>query len=179
MFSKGNKKQAEDKKSAEPALSIIAVGTTIVGDIVSEGDIRVEGQILGRLVCKSKLVVGNGGRIKGTVDTENAVIAGEISGNILVRNTLQIQESGKVVGEIITQKLVVQEGAILSGNCKMGSDAQELLKRTPIPDLLSSAKAKFEEQLLIENNSSQLGGLMIAGLETENLAPSKIDYKKK
>jgi cytoskeletal protein CcmA (bactofilin family) len=179
MFNK-SKKQAEERKVSEPALSIIAAGATIVGDIVSEGDIRVEGVILGRLVCKSKLVVGVGGRVKGAVDTQNATIAGELMGNIIVRDVLQIQETGKLIGDVTTQKLVVQQGAVFSGNCKMGVDAQEVLKRTPIPDLLSSAKAKFEEQLLVENGSPQLAaGIMMGGLEADSVMAPKIDFKKK
>jgi cytoskeletal protein CcmA (bactofilin family) len=180
MFNRGNKKQTEEKRMSEPALSIIAAGTTIVGDIVSEGDIRVEGFILGRLVCKSKLVVGTGGRVKGTVDTLNATVAGEVTGNVIVREVLQVQETGKLIGDITTQKLVVQQGAVFSGNCKMGVDAQEILKRTPIPDILSSAKAKFEEQLLVENGTPQLAaGIMIGGLESDSVTAPKIDFKKK
>jgi cytoskeletal protein CcmA (bactofilin family) len=178
MFNRG--KQTEERRMSEPALSIIAAGVTIVGDIVSEGDIRVEGAVLGRLVCKSKLVVGTSGRVKGTIDTQNATIAGEVMGNIIVRDVLQIQETGKLIGDITTQKLVVQQGAVFSGNCKMGVDAQEILKRTPIPDLLSSAKAKFEEQLLVENGSSQFAaGMIMGGLEPDSITAPKIDFKKK
>lgn len=159
MFNFRSKSSEEEvgKKSSEPSLSIVAKGTTMVGDVVSDGDIRVEGHIYGRLICKSKLVVGTNGKIEGIVDTKNATVAGEIKGTIVVREVLQLQETAKLFGDVCTAKLMVQQGAVFTGNCKMGIEATELLKRTPIPDLLSNPKPVVESHLNLHGWSESNG----------------------
>jgi cytoskeletal protein CcmA (bactofilin family) len=92
---------------------------------------RIEGKVIGTLVCNSKLVVSGTGYIEGSVDARNAVVEGEIKGNVITRELLQIDKSGKVYGDIFTQKLVVQMGATFTGNCKMGDAAQDMLNKKP------------------------------------------------
>ena len=121
FFSSGKKDEKKPNESA--ALSIIAPGTVIEGKIISEGDFRIEGKMIGTIICRSRLVVGNQGVIEGTIDSENAIVAGTVQGTVVVRDVLQIQETGKVQGEIAANKLVVQAGAIFNGNCLMGEEA--------------------------------------------------------
>jgi cytoskeletal protein CcmA (bactofilin family) len=132
----GKKTGEERKPGTESMLSLIAQGMTVVGDLVCEGDLRVEGRIVGNLVCKSKLVVGGEGQVDGNVDANNATIEGTINGTVVVRSLLQLQETGKILGDIVAEKMVVQAGAIFTGTCKMGKEGQEKLRNTPVPDLL-------------------------------------------
>lgn len=140
FFGKKNNEGVEEKKGVESALSIIANGTTIIGDVVSDGDIRIEGKIIGQLLCKSKVVVGPKGRIEGNIDTVNATIAGEVYGKILVRDLLQLQETARIYGDVCTQKIAISQGAVFNGNSKTGPEAQEQIKQTPIVDLLANHK---------------------------------------
>jgi cytoskeletal protein CcmA (bactofilin family) len=136
MFSSNSnpKKPGDDKRpGSEATLSIIASGNVIDGNVYSEGDIRVEGKVLGKLVCKSKLVVGHQGYVKGVIDSSNATIAGQVDGTIMVRDVLQIQETGRIYGDIITEKLIMLAGGVFTGSCKMGKEAVEILKASPQP----------------------------------------------
>lgn len=130
----GNKKTQEE--GPEHIISIIAAGTTILGDVVSEGDIRVEGHIIGKLVCHSRLVIGRKGNIEGNVDASNATVAGQIHGTVVVRDLLHVQNTGLIRGDIIAGRIVVDDGGEYSGNSKTGAAAREELKTVPIPDLL-------------------------------------------
>ena len=109
----------------------IAKGTVVVGNINAEGDLRIEGKVIGTLVCNSKLVVSSTGYIEGSVDARNANIEGEIKGNVVTRELLQIEKNGKIAGDVYTQKLVVSMGAIFTGTCKMGDAAKDVLTKTP------------------------------------------------
>lgn len=125
----------------ESRRNIISAGTVVVGNINAEGDLRVEGQVIGTLVCNSKLVVSETGYIEGSVDSRNATIEGEIKGNVVTRELLQIEKTGKIFGDIFTQKLVVQMGAIFTGNSKMSDAAKDVLTKTPqrAKDLLAKS----------------------------------------
>jgi cytoskeletal protein CcmA (bactofilin family) len=109
----------------------IAKGTVVMGNINAEGDLRIEGKVVGTIICNSKLVVSETGQIEGDIDARNATVEGEIKGNVVTRELLQIDKTGKITGDIYTQKLVVQMGAIFTGTCKMGDAAKEVLGKNP------------------------------------------------
>lgn len=120
---------------SEAGVSIIAAGMTIIGDVESSGNIRIEGKLIGKLICRARVSVGAKGKIEGSIDTVSAHIEGETNGIVMVRELLQIQETGRVNGEITTVRLAVQDGAVITGNVKMGKDAKEFLQATPTPTL--------------------------------------------
>jgi cytoskeletal protein CcmA (bactofilin family) len=120
----------------EAALSTIAAGMTVHGNVESSGDVRIEGRLIGNLVCKARVVVGKKGRVEGSIDTVNATIAGEVKGTLLVRDLLQLQDSARVMGETVTLRLAVQDGAVFTGHIEMGHEAKEKLQRTPTGSLL-------------------------------------------
>ena len=131
-------------KSGGDRRNIISEGTVVVGNINAEGDLRVEGKVIGTLVCNSKLVVSETGYIEGNVDARMATIEGEIKGNVVTRELLTIDKTGKIFGDIFTQKLVVQMGAIFTGSSKMAEAAKDMLTKTPerAKDLLSNSSSK-------------------------------------
>lgn len=139
---KENKTMATDN-----VLNTISRGTVLVGKITTQGDIRVEGKVIGTITCDSKLVIGEHGSVEGNVDARNAYIAGEVKGTVVVRELLQLQERGKIKGDIYTQKLSVQVGAMFSGNCKMGVDAKSRLNQSP---------EKVEEVILRESQNPDM-----------------------
>lgn len=134
MFGKNETNGRQTEAPSRPGAggtNTISRGTVIEGNITAEGDMRIEGKVIGTLVCNSKLVVSGTGYIEGSVDARNAVVEGEIKGNVVTRELLQIDKSGKVQGDIYTQKLIVQMGATFTGNCKMGDAAKEVLNKKP------------------------------------------------
>ena len=118
-------------KTGEARINKIAAGTVVVGDVNADGDFRVEGKIIGNLVCSSRLVVSETGYIEGKVDARNITVEGEIRGNVITRDLLQIDKTGKIYGDIYTQKLVVQVGATFTGGSFMSESAKENLSKAP------------------------------------------------
>ncbi|MBN1116878.1 MAG: polymer-forming cytoskeletal protein [Bacteroidales bacterium] len=111
-------------KSFEPENklpNIIGQGTKIIGDIQTNGDIRIDGNIEGNINSKGKVVIGSNGLIKGEVFCSNAEVAGSLNGKISVGELLSLKASSKVNGDIKTGKLNIEPGAVFSGTCNMGS----------------------------------------------------------
>lgn len=135
IFKKGDSAEEPQKKQRpnqpESKISLIAQGVYIEGNIVTHGDIRVEGKIKGTLHCKAKLVLGASGSLEGNVDAQNAMIAGKIEGQIVVRDMVQIQESGKINGDLTAGNMAMQKGGVVTGTLKMGKEAQEFIKTQP------------------------------------------------
>jgi len=118
MFNKQNKPEGP----ATPAsINLIGNGTTINGDITSNGDVRIDGVLTGNISITGKLVVGASGRVEGKVNCQNADISGEISGTVNVSELLMLKSTAKILGDIVTGKLSVEPNAIFTGTCKMGT----------------------------------------------------------
>ncbi len=98
----------------------ITSGSKIIGTIIADSDIRIDGQVEGELQCNGKLVIGTSGLIKGTVTCQNAEIHGKIDGKITIHDTLTLRHTSKIDGEVKTQTLVVEPGATFNGTCAMG-----------------------------------------------------------
>jgi cytoskeletal protein CcmA (bactofilin family) len=100
----------------------ITTGTEITGDISSSGDIRLDGNLNGNIISKGKLVVGESGKVIGTINCKNADIFGIIEGKINVSELLSLKSSSKVSGDIITNRLAIEPGCNFTGNCIMTED---------------------------------------------------------
>lgn len=102
----------------------IVEGTTIVGEIVSQADFRLDGELNGDFSCKGKIVIGPAGAIKGNIVCKNADIEGRFEGKIQVSETLNIKAKAIIHGEVICSKLSVEPGAEFSASCVMKSTAK-------------------------------------------------------
>jgi len=106
--------------------NIIAFGTVIKGDIVSDGDFRIEGSLTGTVNIKGKIVIGETGIIDGELFCRNADICGKIKGKMEVSELTFLKATSNFEGEIITNKISIEPGAVFSGTCKMTSQKKEL-----------------------------------------------------
>lgn len=112
--------------------NIIGAGTKIIGDIDTNGDLRVDGVIEGNIVSKGKLVLGQGGNIKGTIKCANAEISGSFDGKVEVTELLSLKSTAIFKGEMTVAKLSIEPGATFNGTCNM-ADKNRQSAVTPEP----------------------------------------------
>ncbi len=124
MFSDSKK----DRQNAEliSSQNIISKGTKIVGDLISEGDLRIDGTIEGNLKTPGKVVVGKSGMIKGTLNGTDAHFEGKFSGKLNLSGTLTLKSSAHVEGEVVLGKLEVEPGATFNVTCTMKGAVKEI-----------------------------------------------------
>lgn len=97
----------------------IVSGTTIKGEITTNGDFRIDGKLIGSIICKGKIVVGQTGTIEGEITCQNADLSGNISAQVKVEQLLALKSSARLNGDVITSKLSIEPGASFTGSCKM------------------------------------------------------------
>ena len=100
--------------------SIIGKGTSVEGNIDTNGNISVEGEVKGNVVSKSKVALGPSSYVEGKVLANNAIIAGEIQGSVEISELLTLKPTAVIHGDIMTNKLIVEAGATFNGSCRMG-----------------------------------------------------------
>ena len=120
---------APKNKAGEPAQSsttIIGAGTVITGDIESNGDIRIDGTLVGNLHSKAKVLIGQEGVVEGDINGQQADIMGKVTGMLRIRELLQLKGRCVVTGEIYTGRLEVEPTATFNGSCHMGANVVEI-----------------------------------------------------
>jgi len=105
-------------------INLIGKGTKIIGDILSDGDIRIDGELKGNVDCKGRLVVGESGLIQGEIKCKTSEVSGDIKGKVNVIELLSLKATSIIAGDIVTGKLSIEPGAIFTGTCNMGAKAK-------------------------------------------------------
>lgn len=100
----------------------ICIETEITGNIITKGDIRIDGVLTGNLTTSGKLVLGETGRIHGEINCVTGHISGVIEGKIINKELLSLKSTASITGEIFTEKLAIEPGAKFSGTCNMDSN---------------------------------------------------------
>lgn len=112
-----------------PAETVVGPSVKIQGDLNSEGNIRIQGQVTGTVNTSESVYVSEGAKITADVVAGNAIISGEVQGNLKVSGNLVMQSTAKIVGDISCSVLRVEDGAQYTGKCNMGG-TKESAKKT-------------------------------------------------
>lgn len=112
---------ANEKQQSGLMFNALTAGSKIVGNITADSDYRIDGLVEGDLQCTGKVVIGEAGKVKGTISCQNAEIMGLLEGKISCSNQLSLRASGKIVGDVNTKTLIVEPGALFNGTCSMGA----------------------------------------------------------
>lgn len=107
------------------ALSILAQDVTITGNLISSGDVHIDGAIEGDITCTS-LSVGAPGRIKGHIKAESARLAGQFEGTLDVRE-LNVEASARISGELSYESVSIAAGAHIDGRVNHRAPATQTI----------------------------------------------------
>lgn len=111
-------------KQQEQPETIVASGMRIEGELKSNGNIRVDGVVSGKIQTAHDIMVGKEAQIDADINAFNAVISGVVKGNVTAKGSLLIMETGKLTGNVSCANLGIREGANFSGACKMTEQKQ-------------------------------------------------------
>jgi cytoskeletal protein CcmA (bactofilin family) len=136
MFGKPTDEQAQRRAApaqTDAALSIIAAGMKIVGDVESSGVVKIEGSVEGSVRGARQLLLGRQGDIKGDVHAREVVIGGHVEGTVVASERVEIQGSAAVHGDIHTRTIVVLEGGVINGAVRMDEREPDSSPPSPSP----------------------------------------------
>ena len=107
-----------DRRPVSP--SIISSDLTIAGDIVSQGEVHIDGHVEGDIRCRT-LLVGVNAQIVGSIQADLAKVHGSINEHLCARSVF-LASSAKVSGDITHERLEIEPGAYLEGHCRHMDD---------------------------------------------------------
>lgn len=127
---------AKSNEAETPSINLLGAGTTIKGDITTQGDFRIDGTLNGSIQSTGKIVVGHTGSVEGTIICQNADISGSVKAKVDVTELLVLKATAKLLGDIQVGKLSIEPGALFNGNCSMNSHAP----MKPAPNVQNTTK---------------------------------------
>ena len=95
--------------------TIIGPGTSVSGNIESGGFTRMDGNVLGDVRAKGRIVIGEKARMKSNISGTFVTVGGVVFGNVLASERLIVLSTGLVMGDIITRRIQADEGCLIHG----------------------------------------------------------------
>jgi cytoskeletal protein CcmA (bactofilin family) len=146
----GNKKDTTVDPALEQVGTIIGPGAVLDGPLTTKDSTRIDGTVKGNVTISGALIVGQEGKITGTVSAMNAYIAGEVTGNVSApQGKVEISDTGKVIGDVTCKGIIIDENAVFSGQCDMTGiekNSAEVAKERAVADKEASEDKPSEEK---------------------------------
>ncbi|MGU3473403.1 polymer-forming cytoskeletal protein [Paenibacillus sp. D51F] len=105
--------------------TLIGQGTRAEGTLSCQASLRIEGEYRGDIDCKEDVIVGESGVVRSNISAKDITISGKVYGDVTTTGRLTIMSSGQLHGSAAVASLIVQDGGILSGSCRMEQRAPE------------------------------------------------------
>ena len=131
MLGKNNNKEENGKRRDGVLNTIIGPGTFIKGEVQVDSNIRIDGKFEGTLKAEDTLIVGTTGELLAEIHVKNATVGGKIEGNLVASNSVVLERNSELKGDLKTKGLIINEGAVLNGNCIMNESGASVERRIP------------------------------------------------
>ncbi len=127
-----NKKEANHQKTIE---TIIGPSVKVEGNFKGEGDLVIEGMLVGSLQTKKNLKIGSEAIVEAGIKANNAFISGKVKGNVVIKGKLEITNTAVILGDIKAQIISIETGALINGQVTM-----------PIEQIITTKEKKQEKK---------------------------------
>lgn len=149
MFGRKNEAAVLDN-ALEQVGTIIGPGAVLDGPLTTKDSTRIDGTVKGNVTVSGALIVGQEGKIVGTVSCMNAYIAGEVEGNLSApQGKVEISDSGKIIGDVSCKGIIIDENAVFHGQCNMTGvekSSAEIAKERAVADKASEETSNAENK---------------------------------
>ena len=107
--------EPKDSGVPQPGLTAIGPGLVLVGNLVSEENIRLQGQVEGNISTTGSLHIEATGRVKGDIVAENVVVEGSIEGSVIAAEKFDLRSSGRILGNVRATVVAIADNSFLRG----------------------------------------------------------------
>ncbi|MNW29298.1 Polymer-forming cytoskeletal [compost metagenome] len=112
-------KESKKKLSAPAMDTLLANGTSFVGTVEAEANIRIDGHFQGDIRSTRTVVIGESAVVRSDIIAQDVILAGKVFGSITTEGRLTITPTGELYGNTATAALVISEGGVLDGTSQM------------------------------------------------------------
>lgn len=95
------------------------------GIFTASNDIRIDGELKGKIFTKGRLVIGQMAKVEGEVNSPNVDILGTMEGNIVSTGTVSLRAKSVFTGTIKAAYIAIESGAVFNGECHIQREVQQ------------------------------------------------------
>jgi cytoskeletal protein CcmA (bactofilin family) len=118
--------RTEAVMAEEGEVTIVGAGARLEGNVVSAGNLRIDGQVKGQINAEGDVALSPHSQVEADIRAQNVSIAGRFKGSIQVKGKAHLARGGRIDGNITSKTLVVEEGGVFHGQSIMdGSSPPE------------------------------------------------------
>jgi cytoskeletal protein CcmA (bactofilin family) len=108
----------------------VGSGTTVTGESTFKSMLRIDGKFSGRITSTNgTLIVGAGGQVDANIEVSVATIQGVVNGDVIATERIELGRAAKLHGNIQTPSLIIEQGAVFEGTCKMAPKSAAKVER--------------------------------------------------
>ncbi|ODS36796.1 MAG: hypothetical protein A7315_04560 [Candidatus Altiarchaeales archaeon WOR_SM1_79] len=129
--------------------AILGENTSFEGKMGFEGMARLDGKFDGEIFSGDILIIGETATVNAEINVSSLLIDGKVSGDVSATGKIEIHSTGKLYGNITTPTLVIEEGGLFDGTCKMEKEVAAAPKKvTPIKEEEAAEETGATEEVL-------------------------------
>ena len=99
--------------------TLINSSSKINGELIFTTDVRIDGEVFGKVESDKSVIIGAEGFVKGFLRAKDLFIFGRFEGNIIVSGLTILHENASVFGNLYTKAFEVKDGAIITARVVM------------------------------------------------------------
>ena len=122
LFAKGGQRPSS---IPEEISAFLGKETSFEGKMTFQGMFRLEGRFEGEIFDSGTLIVGEAAVVKGKIGVHTVIISGHVEGDLYAKGRVEIHSSGRFYGNVLTSSLIINEGGVFEGCCKMEETHRE------------------------------------------------------
>ncbi|MBI4652028.1 polymer-forming cytoskeletal protein [Candidatus Desantisbacteria bacterium] len=126
--------------------TLLGTGTRFHGEMVGEGNIRIDGRFKGKITSKGSLYIGKTGEIEADIEIGSVVIGGKVKGSVAAKSKAELISPAKFLGNISTPRISIVDGVIFEGSCVMNTRKNP---REPIAQLPNNTSDPQDEDVKV------------------------------
>lgn len=119
--------------AATPGYSVIDEQLNIVGDLETEGTLRIDGRLRGSIRRADLVILGADAQVEGDVTAREVIVAGAVIGNIEASERTEVQASAVISGDIVTGAVLIHEGGAVRGRLVVSAHEERARVMRPTP----------------------------------------------
>src|SRR3984957_5561917 len=109
-----------------PVPTVFGRSMKIVGEVTSDEELYLEGDLDGKLNLRNRLTVGQNSKVNADIKAQEIIVFGSIKGNVESESRVSLRTGASIVGDIKTAGIVIEDGAYFRGGIDIskGGDAK-------------------------------------------------------
>ena len=119
--------------ASTPGYSVLDAQLSVVGDLETDGTLRVDGKLRGSIRRADLVILGPTAEVEGDVAAREVIVGGAVIGNIEAAERVEVQSSAVVSGDIGTGTVLIHEGGAVRGRLLVRAQEERARAMRPTP----------------------------------------------